>query len=211
MVRVLVLRLGHEAEGREEREHADRNVDEEDPRPGERLRQPAAEHEAEGRAADGDRGPDAERLRALLPLGERRRDDRERGGGDESGPEALQRAEADQLARARREPVQERRRREDDEADEEEPLAAEKVAGATAEQEEAAEHERVRIDDPLEVGLAQAEVLLDGREGDVHDRRVEDDHELCEADQDEDHPGIRAVTLAHAAPCVKRTARSVLL
>src|SRR5207248_11218920 len=99
------------------------------------------------------------RPRALLALGERRRDDRERGGRDESCAQALQPAEADELAGARRKPVQERRRREDDETDEEEPLAAEQVAGAAAEQQEAAEHERVCVDHPLEIGLIQAEVL----------------------------------------------------
>src|SRR5205823_2372418 len=114
----------------EERGDADRDVDEEDPRPRERLRQPTAEHETEGRAADGDRCPDAERLRALLSLGEGRRDDRERGRRDESRAQTLQRAEADELAGARREPIQERRGREDHETDEEEPLAAEQVAGA---------------------------------------------------------------------------------
>ncbi len=158
-MRVLVLRLRHEAERRDERDDAHGHVDEEDPRPRERLRQPAAEHEAERRTADGDRRPYAERLRALPALGERRRDDRQRRRGDERRAEALERAEADQHPRARREPVQERRGREDDEADEEEPLAAEQVTGTTAEQQEAAEDERVRVDDPLQVGLTQPEIL----------------------------------------------------
>ena len=35
------------------------------------------------------------------------------------------------------------------------------------------------------------QVGLDGRQRDVHDRRVEDDHELREADEAEDEPGVR--------------------
>ena len=43
-----------------------------------RLREDAAEHEAGRTAACGDGAPDAQRLRALSTVGERRRDDRER-------------------------------------------------------------------------------------------------------------------------------------
>ena len=103
------------------------------------------------------------------------------------------------------EAVEQRRDGEDDEAEEEEPLAAEEVAGAAAEQQEAAEHERVGVHDPLQVRLAEAEIVLDRRQRDVHDRRVEDDHELREADQDEDEPRIRCVS-AHALPQENETA-----
>ena len=119
--------------------------------------------EPDRRAADRDRRPDAERLRPLGALGKGRRDDRERRGRDERRAEALQRARADQHARADREAVEQRRGGEDHEPDQEEALAPEQVAGATAEQEEAAEDERVGIDDPLQVGLAQPEVVLDRR------------------------------------------------
>ena len=88
-------------------------------------------------------------------------------------------------------PFEERRGGEDHEPDEEEPLPSEEVAGAAAEQQEAGEDERVRVDDPLQAGLGEAERGLDRREGDVHDRRVEDDHELREADDYENDPGIR--------------------
>ena len=123
-------------------------------------------------------------------LGERRRDDRERRGSDERGAETLQTAADDEDLRARREPVQERGDREDHDADEEDPLAADEVAGAPAEQQEAAEDERVRVDDPLQVGVRHVEVVLDRRQRDVHDRRVQDDHELRHADEDEHEPRI---------------------
>ena len=64
------------------------------------------------------------------------------------------------------------------------------VAGPAAEQQEAAEQQRVAVDDPLQVGRREAEVALDRGQRDVGDRRVEDDHELREADQDEDEPPV---------------------
>ena len=198
-MRVLVLRLGHE---RSERTNAaiptgtltkkihghERNCVER-----------AADDEPDGAAADRDRGPDAERLRPLRAVGEGRRDDRERCRRDERGAESLQRAEADQHPGARREPVEQRGAREDDEAEQEEPLAPEQVPDAAAEKQEAAEDERVGVHDPLEVRLGEVEVFLDRGQRDVHDRRVEHDHELGEADEHEDDPGVRRVT-GHATP-----------
>ena len=199
-MRVLVLRLRDEPHCGEEGEDPDRHVDEEDPAPRERLRERAAQHEPDGGAADGDRGPDSERPRTLLALGERRRDDRERRRRDERGAETLERAEADQLSRGRRDSVEQRGGGEDDESDEEEPLPSQKVARASAEQQEAGEDERVRVDHPLQARLVlEAERRLDVRQGDVHDRRVEDDHELREADDYEYDPGIRGMA-AHQSP-----------
>ena len=141
-----------------EREHEgrdpDRDVDEEDPRPGEEVGEDAAEQQADGAAARGDRAPDAHRLRPLLALREGRRHDRERGRRDERGAEALEPAREDQELGRGREPVQERGDGEDDDAGEEEPLPAEQVAGAAAEEQEAAEDQRVRVDDPLQLASA---------------------------------------------------------
>ena len=142
--------------------------------------------------------PDAHRLRALRSLGEGRRQDRERRRRDEGGAEALQAACHDQHSSRVREPVQERGDREDDHADEEYPLAPEDVAGAATEQQEAAEGQRVGVHDPLQVGLGHVQVGLDRRQRHVHDRRVEDDHELRQADEAEDEPGIRLAAGHHS-------------
>ena len=85
------LDSGTSRERQHERGDPDRDVDEEDPRPRERLVEDAAEEQPDRAAADRDRGPDAERLRALGAFREGRRDDRERGRRDERGAEALQR------------------------------------------------------------------------------------------------------------------------
>src|SRR5207244_7146265 len=199
---VLVLRLRHDPQRREEGQDADGDVDEEDPAPRERLSERAAEHESDGRTANGDRGPDTECPGALLPLGEGGGDDRERRGRDQRGAQPLQRPEADQLAGGGCDPVEQRGAGEDDQADEEEPLPSQEVPRAPAEQQEAGEDERVRVDHPLQAGLVlEAERRLDVRQGNVHDRRVEDDHELRKADDYEYDPGIRRMA-AHSAPYV---------
>ena len=62
----------------DEGRHADRDVDEEDPLPAERVREDAAEQDARRGTEAADRAPDAERDVALAALGERRREDRQR-------------------------------------------------------------------------------------------------------------------------------------
>src|SRR6185312_7110633 len=95
-MRVLVARLRNETQREDEGDDTDGHVDEEDPWPGEVLRQEAAENEADGRTADCDRRPNPERACAFPTFRERGRDDRERGGRDERGAEALQRTGTDQ-------------------------------------------------------------------------------------------------------------------
>ena len=157
----------------------------------EELGEDAAEQQADRAAAGRDRAQTPSAFVRSAPFRERRRDDRERGGGDERGAEALQRrgrrsASPTTVARplsseaAVKTTTPARKMR----------LRPEEVAGAAAEQQEAAEDERVGVDDPLQVGVGDAEVGLDRRQRDVHDRRVEDDHELREADEDEDEPGV---------------------
>ena len=193
----LGLGLVDQAPRQDRRGGADRHVDEEDPLPAERLGEDAAEQQADCAAARGDRAPHAQRLGALRALGEGRGDDAQRGGRDERASEALQPAEHDQLAGALGEAVEQARDREHDHAGDEDLLAPDDVRGAAAEQQEAAEQQRVAVDHPLQVGLAELQVLLDRRQRDVDDRRVEDDHELGQADQDQRHPAVVFASLSH--------------
>jgi hypothetical protein len=134
-------RLGHVAQREHRGRDADRHVDEEDPLPAQQVGEDAAEQQAERAAARRDRAPHAERLGAVVALGKRGGDDRQRGGGDERAAEALQPAGDDEPGVGRREAVQQRGGREDPDAPQEQPAPAEQVAGAPAEQQEAAEHE----------------------------------------------------------------------
>ena len=56
------------------------------------------------------------------------------------------------------------------------------------EQQQAAEGDQVGVDDPGEVALREAEVVLDRGQRDVHDRRVEDDHQHARAEHVEREP-----------------------
>ena len=95
-----------------------------------------------------------------------------------------------------REPAGDRRDREERDPDQEHPPVAEEVTEPSAEQEEAAEGEQVGVHDPGERGLGEAEVGPDRRQGDVHDRRVEHDHQRAGAEDEEREPPLAAVQLA---------------
>ena len=75
----------------------------------------------------------------------------------------------------------------------EDPSSPEQVGHPAPEEQEPAEQEPVGDDHPLQRALADVEVLLDGRQGHVHDRDVEHDHELRGARQGQDHAGVESV------------------
>ena len=79
-------------------------------------------------------------------------------------------------------PAGERREREGRDPDQEQAPVSEQVAEAAAEEEEAAEREQVRVDGPGERGLREAEVVPDQQQRDVHDRAVQHDHQVPEAE-----------------------------
>src|SRR6185437_8888249 len=62
-----------------------------------------------------------------------------------------------------------------------------------AEEQEAPEGEQVGVHDPGERGRTEAEVGADRRQRDVHDRRVEDDHQIAQAEDVEREPAAAAV------------------
>ena len=96
-------------------------------------------------------------------------------------------------------PQRERGQREERDADQEQPPVAEEVAEPAAEQQEAAEGEQVGVHDPGERGLGEAEVLPDRRQRDVHDRRVEDDHQVAQAEDDQREPAGAAIRWSSAS------------
>ena len=170
--------------------HGEQDVDEHDPAPVQELRQRAAEDQADGRAGAGDHAEDAERAVALRRDGEGGGEEAERGRGEQCGERSLQRAGGDEHAEALGHAAERGRHGEAGEPDDEHALATEVVAEAPAEQQQAAECERVRGDDPLPGVVGEAQRLLRRGKGDVHDRRVEHDHQLGEPDQREDPPAV---------------------
>ena len=167
---------------------ADRNVDEEDPRPAEVARQDAAQQHAGGRAASGGCAVDAEREVAVASFGEQGHEERERRRREQCPAEPLDGAERDQRALRPGDPAEQRAHREEEESADEQAAPAEEVRQPAAEEQRAAEEDRVRGDDPLQARLRKAEVRLDRRQGDVDDRHVEDDHELRRDDESQAAP-----------------------
>jgi hypothetical protein len=66
--------------------------------------------------------------------------------------------------------------------------AAEPVGEHAGGQHECGERQRVRVDHPLEVGEACAEVVADRRQRGVHHRDVEQQHERRDADREQRPP-----------------------
>ena len=62
-----------------------------------------------------------------------------------------------------------------------------------AEQQQAAEGQRVGGDDPLPLVVGEVQRVLGGGQRDVHDGRVEHDHQLGESEHREDAPASRVV------------------
>ena len=83
--------------------------------------------------------------------------------------------------------------REPGEPADEGPLASEEVGDPPAEQEQAAERQRVGGHHPLAVVNREVQGALCGRQRDVHDGRVEHDHQLGDADDQQDRPTVLVV------------------
>ena len=185
---VRVLALAEQDRREREGRDADRDVHEEDPLPREQVGEDPAREDACCGAEAADRTPRAERDVALAPLGERGRQDREGSRRDGRRAQSLERAGDDQRRVVPGEPAEQRADREDDDPDHEHDAPPDDVRQAATEQEEAAEHERVGADDPLQVVLREPEIRLDRRERDVDDRDVEDDDELRDAEKRQRKP-----------------------
>ena len=168
--------------------NADGDVHEEDPLPAESVRENAAEENARGRPEPADRAPDAECDVALPALGERRREDRQSRRRDDGRTEPLESARGDQRPLRPGEARQQRGDREEDDACKKDAPTPEQVGRSPAEKQEAAEHERVRADYPLQVLLREPEVDLNRRQRHIHDCDVQDDHELHDAQKRQCQP-----------------------
>ena len=125
---------------------------------------------------------------AVAAFGEDRHQERERGRREEGSTEALKGAERNQRRLRPGESAKQRARREEGEAGDEEAPATEEVSEPAAEEQRSTEEDRVGGDHPLQARLREAEVGLDGRQRDVHNRDVENDHELCSDDEREGEP-----------------------
>ena len=183
-----VARLGHHEHEPDQCEEDHGDVHEEDGSPVEVLEQHTAGQRPERDADPRGARPDRDRLLALHGLGEDVGDDRERRGEDQRGADPGHGAHGDERACG----VDERGRgtpdAEHDEPEGEHPPSAEPVAEAPAREQEAGEHDRVGVDDPLELARRRGQRSGQRRDGDVEDRGVDGDEDERGAEHREGPP-----------------------
>ena len=163
--------LAQEAQPEDQRGEPDRDVDEEDPAPADRVRDEAAEHRPEGRRGECRHHHDRRRPG---PFDRREGAEQHRDADRREHPasDALEHAEPDELADRLGQPAQDRSADEQDERGEEQPLGAEAITQPPAGRDPHRHRQRVAEDDPLDrLGL---QFRADRAQGDVDDRRVED-------------------------------------
>jgi hypothetical protein len=181
-------------------ENADRDVDEKDPVPAEKVRQHPAEEHADAPAACHHEAEDAHRLGPVGRLREEVHDQRERDRRDNRTAEALDRTRRDQEPLRRGQAAGDRGQGEERDPDQEQSPVAEQIAEAAAEQEEAAERQQVGVDHPGERRRREPEVLPNRRQRDVHDRRVENDHQVAQAQDDQREPAGASIHRHQSLP-----------
>jgi hypothetical protein len=170
----------------DDRDHADRGVDQEDPVPAEVVDQPAAEDGAEDRA---EQHRDAEdRHQAAHPgragcAGHDRHAERH----EHAAAEALQDPEEDQHVDRGGGGAQHRPEREEQERQHVEALGAEPVRGPAGQRDHGCESQGVAGHGPGDRGVVQGRAVLgegglEGAERDVDDGDVEDRHDGAEDD-----------------------------
>jgi hypothetical protein len=156
-----------------------------------RAGQDTSEQDARRPTASRGCSPDSERQVALAPFTKRRGQDRKGGRGKQCGAEALEGAKSDQRALRPGEAVEQRADGEEREAGHEEAATAEQISKTAPEQENAAEEDRVGGDHPLQALLREVKVGPDRGQGYIHDRDVQDDHELGGDDHRQGDPAFR--------------------
>jgi hypothetical protein len=200
------LRLGHAAHREHDRGQADRQVDQEDPAPAEVLGEHAADERAGGRRGAVDRAPDAERhapVAALIGHVEQGH----RGGEHGRTAGALQHPGRDQRLLVRGDRAQQRGGGEQDGSGDVGAAAAVPVGERTGAEQQGGQGEGVAVEHPLQVGVAGAEPVGDGRQGDHDDGDVHEQQEGTEADRDQRGPFTHAPKNGSAGPSAPLNAR----
>jgi hypothetical protein len=186
-----------QASAQQNRGDTDRDVHEEDPVPAEQVGQDAAEQHADGPSAREHEADHPHRLGALGVIGEEDHDQRQRDRGHDGAAEPLDRARDDQERLGGRQAAQQRRDRELSDPEQEDALLPEEVSEAARQQQEASEREQVGVDDPGKRGFGEAQVGADRRQRDVHDRRVEHDHQIGQTEHVQRQPALSGGQFSH--------------
>ncbi len=185
-----VARLRHMPVRHEDHEGANRQVDQEDPAPGHRIDEVAAEERPDRSGDSAQPRPRTDRAGPVLGV-ERRLDDGEASRREEGAADALKDARGDQDLGAGRQRAQGRGEREPDDPHVEDQPPAHPVAERAAEEDERRERQQVAVEDPLEVARRRAQVTPDLGHRDVHDGGLEERDPRAEDRDRQDPPPLR--------------------
>ena len=152
-------------------EHGSRNVGGEDRAPTQRVDEHPTHHRAGRNRGSRGRRVDTDRARPGLRIQVRVLDESERRGDQRGRSGAEDQLRCDERLEARSQRPEHRSAREECEPAEHHPSRAALIAERAHAEQHARQHQRVAIGHPLEGSDAAAQVLPDGREGDVDDRR----------------------------------------
>jgi hypothetical protein len=176
---------GHVARGEQQRDSADGDVEYEHRPPAHRYDQQPAEDRARGRCDPRHRRPHADRAGALRSIGIGRPQHRQRARHEQRHADALGDPGPDEEPDRGGGGTRRRRDREQAQAGEEDAPAPEPVAQRAPGEQQRREHQRVGVDHPLQPGDAALQLAPEVGQRNVDGRRVEDDHEIAEADPDQ--------------------------
>ena len=182
-------RVLNEPRGQQQRKDADRNIDEENPAPGEVVGDPAAESGADGGSAD---HGDAVNRKGHAALGGRKGigEDGLLAGLQTASAGALQHAANDENSQVRRQSAQKGTDGEQGHAAHVEILAADDGREPAAQGQHDGVRDKIGSEDPGALILPGGEAARDVRQSDVGDGSVEHLHESRQRNGDGDDPRI---------------------
>ena len=164
--------------------------------------QESAQQHADGGADAGDGAEDRERRAAVLAARESHGQEGQGSRSQQGGKDTLQGAGANQLPGLLGDAAEQGRQGEAGGGHDEGPLAAPKVRDPAAEQQEGAESQCVGRDHPGPRRVADAHLDLETGQGQVHDRAVQNHHELREGQEHQSPPAaLVPAPLLYACIC----------
>jgi hypothetical protein len=187
-----------------DRDDAQDDVDVQAPPPGQVLGQHPPQQQPHRPASSGDGAVDAERLAALGRVGECHGQRGQRGRGQQRAERPLRAAADHQQPEAGRRAAHRRGGGEAHQADDQHPPPAEQIRQSAPEQQQPAEGQRVRRHHPLPVGIGEPQRMLGRGQRDVHDRGVQDHHQLGQPDHAENPPAPRRIRVRVRLPSPPR-------
>ena len=177
--------MQHEKPGGRE---PDGDVGEEDGAPADGRDEDPSDDRAAGETDSGHGAPDGKRTATRLRLGEGVGDQGERAGHQPGGTDALRDSSRDEERDGACDGTRRAGQDEHGQPDEEASAYADPVGQRAGEQEQRRERDGVSVDDPLRGRGRAAEVGADRAQRDVHDRRVERDHQEPRGDCSQREP-----------------------